>query len=57
LVLIWMRQWWSKRQVPLSRSVAATVAEAFAVGDPLHGWVWTSNAVSEALDGFGAVGR
>jgi HEAT repeat protein len=52
LVLVWMRQWWSKRQVPLPKHAAAIVAEAFANANPLHGWVWTSNAVCEVLDGF-----
>jgi hypothetical protein len=50
LVLIWMREWWSKRDVPLPKNAVATAAQAFAADDPVRGWVWTSNAVSEVWE-------
>lgn len=52
LVLVQMRELWSPDEVPLPAGVLEAVASAFAGGDPLDGWVWSSNAQSEFLSGI-----
>jgi HEAT repeat protein len=57
LTLVWMRDWWSDDDdvpppLPPPADMINAVASAFAEGDPLGRWVWSSNAQSEFLDGL-----
>jgi hypothetical protein len=52
VVLAWMREWWSKKEVPLPKGAIDTVAAAFSGTDPLRGWVWCDDALGVVLEGF-----